>query len=188
MARPKSEGRRKAILDGACRTIAADGLSAPTALIAREAGISTGSLFTYFATKADLLNQLYVELTVETASAALQGLPRTAGLRRRTEHMWSGWLHWAAANPGKRRALAHLKLSDEITEESRLSGRRAMLGVAGLIEESRANGPMRDVQPALVIGFLNAMAETTVDFMIAEPTAADAHAAASFEAAWRMLS
>jgi AcrR family transcriptional regulator len=43
-------------MTAATRVIAAQGLSAPTAVIAREAGVANGSLFTYFETKADLIN------------------------------------------------------------------------------------------------------------------------------------
>jgi AcrR family transcriptional regulator len=58
----------------ATRTIVTHGLSAPTATIAQEAGVSNGSLFTYFETKADMSNQLYLELKAGMASAALEGL------------------------------------------------------------------------------------------------------------------
>jgi hypothetical protein len=46
---------RRASAPAAIRVIASQGLSAPTAVIAKEAGISNGPLFTYFKTKADLL-------------------------------------------------------------------------------------------------------------------------------------
>src|ERR1700722_13174654 len=59
MARPRSEDKRKALMAAATRVIVAQGLSAPTAVVAREAGVSNGSLFTYFDTKAELFNQLY---------------------------------------------------------------------------------------------------------------------------------
>ena len=65
MARPKSEDKRSAILGAATRVIVSEGLGAPTAMIAREAEVANGSLFTYFETKADLLNALYVELKGE---------------------------------------------------------------------------------------------------------------------------
>ena len=48
MARPKSDDKRDALVAAAARVIAAQGLSAPTAVIAKEAGVSNGSLFTYF--------------------------------------------------------------------------------------------------------------------------------------------
>jgi AcrR family transcriptional regulator len=70
MPRPKDEDERKAIMKAAIRVIAVQGLSAPTMKIAEEARVANGSLFTYFATKADLLNQLYLELTAGMVSAS----------------------------------------------------------------------------------------------------------------------
>ena len=81
MARPRNEERQSAILSAASRVIATQGLGAATAAIAKEAGVSNGSLFTYFETKADLLNQLYVELKTEMGSAALEALPTDGELR-----------------------------------------------------------------------------------------------------------
>src|ERR1700712_882639 len=105
MARPRSDEKRCAIMTAAIRIIAAQGLSAPTATIAKEAGVSNGSLFTYFETKADLLNQLYVELKAEMAAAGLDGLPTESDIRVQVFHMWSHWLRWATSCPEKRRTL-----------------------------------------------------------------------------------
>ena len=78
MPRPRSDEKRIAILEAATRVIVTQGLSAPTAGIAKEAGVANGSLFTYFETKTDLFNQLYLELKDEMASAAMKGLPGDA--------------------------------------------------------------------------------------------------------------
>ena len=99
VARPKSEDKRNAIMAAATRVIVTHGLSAPTALIAKEAGVPNGSLFTYFETKADLFNQLYLELKAGMASAALEGLPAEAELRDQMFHLWSNWMTWAVARP-----------------------------------------------------------------------------------------
>jgi AcrR family transcriptional regulator len=58
MARQKSDEKHSAILQAAIRVIDRQGLGAATAKIAAEAGVSKGSLFTYFPTKADLLSHL----------------------------------------------------------------------------------------------------------------------------------
>ena len=86
----------------ATRVIVTHGLSAPTAMIAQEAGVANGSLFTYFETKADLFNQLYLELKAGMASAALEGLPSRAKLRDQVFHIWSNWMGWAVSNPEQR--------------------------------------------------------------------------------------
>ena len=106
----------------AARVIAKRGLNATTALIAEEAGVSNGSLFTYFETKSELLNQLYVELKGEMAAAVLHGLPADRDVREQMAHVWAGWLGWAASHPDKRRALAQLSVLEEIGPKSREVG------------------------------------------------------------------
>lgn len=74
MARPKSEDKRKAILGAAMRVVAREGLGASTSDIAREAGVPHGSLFTYFGTKAELWNAVYVELREENGEGDAGGV------------------------------------------------------------------------------------------------------------------
>jgi AcrR family transcriptional regulator len=174
-------------MSAATRVIAAHGLAAATATIAGEAGVSNGSLFTYFGTKADLLNQLYIELKTEMGAAALEGLPRDSDDRSQLLHMWRNWARWATPCPDKRRALAHLSVSDDITSESRKIAHQAMFDVAALLERSRKNGALRNAPLGFVSALMSAMADTTMDFMIADPANADEHCRTAFEGLWRML-
>lgn len=187
MARPRSDDRRSAIMAAAIRVIASQGLGAPTATIAKEAGVSNGSLFTYFETKADLLNQLYVELKTEMAAAAVDELSTEHDIRQQVLHMWSHWMRWATSYPEKRRTLAHLGVSDDITSESQQTGHQTMAGIAKLLERSRENGPMRDAPLAFVVALMSALADTTSDFMIRDPANADHHCMTGFEALWRIV-
>jgi len=187
VARPRSDDKQHAILSAAIRTIALQGPAAATALIAKEAGVSNGSLFTYFETKADLLNRLYTDLKAEMAAAALDGLPAGGDLHGQLLHMWVHWLRWATSCPEKRRTLAHLDVSDEITPASRQAAHQKMMGVAELLEQSRQHGPMRDVPLAFMVGLLSALADTTTDFIIRDPVNADQHSRTGFDALWRMI-
>lgn len=187
MARPKSEDKRDALMAAATRVITAQGLSAPTAVIAREAGVSNGSLFTYFETKADLFNQLYLELKTGMAAASLEGLPVKAPLREQFSRMWSNWMRWATSNPDKRRALALLSVSDDIAPQTRAASHQAMAEVAGMLERARARGPMRDAPMEFVAAIMNSLAEATMDFMVNDPANADEHRRVGFDALCRML-
>ena len=166
MARPRSDEKQNAIMAAAVRVIAARGLGAATATIAEEAGVSNGSLFTYFETKAYLFNQLYLELKTEMATVALAGASERKDLRKKAFHVWSNLMRWATANPEKRRTLAQLAVSDEITSATRNEAHKAMSGVAGLMEQVRANGAMRNVPMDFVASIMNSIAEATMDFMI----------------------
>ncbi|MDQ0391275.1 TetR/AcrR family transcriptional regulator [Labrys monachus] len=187
MARPKSENKRDAIVAAAIEVIAAQGLSAPTATIANEAGIANGSLFIYFPTKTDLLNAVYVALKVEMSAAALDGLNVEQDVRQQLFLTWSNWLRWAATFPKKRRALALLGVSHEISPQSRAAGYQAMAGAMEVLERCRSDGPMRDSEIGFVASLVNALAEATIDFLVIDPKNADQHRIAGFEAMWRML-
>lgn len=187
MARPRSEDKRDAILSSAIQVIATQGLSAPTAIIAREAGVANGSLFNYFQTKAELLNQLYLELKAEMGSVALDGLPTDSDIKQQVFYMWTRWVGWATSYPDKRRTLTYLGVSDEITPASHQAASQALSGIAKLLERSRENGPMREAPLGFVVALMNSLAEATIDFMLQDPANADKHSKAGFDAMWRMI-
>ena len=187
MSRPRSQDRRTAILSAATHVIAAQGPGAATAAIAKEAGVSNGSLFLYFDTKATLLNELYVALKTEMGAAAIDGLPIESDAREQVLHMWNRWLHWATSFPQKRRALAHLAVSDDITAESHRIVSSAFSGIADLLERSRVNGPMREAPLDFVLALTSAIADATTDAMIRDPDQADDNGRIAFDVIWRML-
>jgi AcrR family transcriptional regulator len=186
MPRPRSDKKRSAILEAATRVIVTQGLSAPTMVIAKEAGVANGSLFTYFETKTDLFNQLYLELKMEMASGAIN-LPVEAEVREQFSQLWKKWMNWAISNPEKRRAIAQLSVSDEITPENRAAGHKIMAPVADLLERARAQGPMRKVSMGFLVALMNSVADATMDFMTQDPPNAKKHSKEGFDALWRML-
>lgn len=171
----------------AARVIVTHGLSAPTAMIAQEAGVANGTLFTYFETKAELFNQLYLELKTETAAVALKGLPEDAGLREQFFHIWSRWMNWAVLNPEKRRAMTQLDVYEEITSASREEGHRTMARFGELLKLGCESGPLRDAPKAFAVAIMSSMADATMDFMIADPENADQHCRTGFETFWRAI-
>jgi AcrR family transcriptional regulator len=187
MPRPRSEDRRNAILAAAARIIASDGLGAATAAIAKEAGVSNGSLFVYFDTKTTLVNELFVSLKTEMGGAAIDGIPLEAEPREQLLHMWDRWLDWATSFPEKRRALAQLTVSDEISAESHQAVGAGFSGMAEVLERGRADGPMRDAPLSFVLALLNAVAETTIDAIVRDPAHAEVNRGLGFEAMWRIL-
>jgi AcrR family transcriptional regulator len=188
MPRPRSDEKRSAILQAATRVIVMQGLGAPTAGIAKEAGVANGSLFTYFETKTDLFNHLYLELKAEMASATLKNHPVSAELHEQFFHAWQNWMNWALTNPHKRRALALLGVSDEISSQTRAAGHKTMASVAELLERVRVNGAMQKAPMDFVVALMNSVAEATMDFMTQDTAKAKKNNKEGFDALWRMLS
>src|ERR1700726_371394 len=108
MARPLSEEKRTAILEATAEVVAMLGVSAPTAKIAKEAGVAEGTLFTYFTNKDELLNQLYLELKLDLLDAMMTGYPAGKSLIVRNRHVWDRFIGWGSAHPLKRRAMRQL--------------------------------------------------------------------------------
>jgi AcrR family transcriptional regulator len=187
MARPRSDEKRIAILEATTRIIVSQGLSAPTAGIAKEAGVANGSLFTYFETKTVLFNDLYLEIKTEIASTILKNHPAGGDSREEFFQVWRNWMNWAVANPQKRKALTQLGVSDEITAETRMAGHKTMAPVAELLERARAHGPMQKTPKAFVGALMQSIAEATMDFMTQDPAHAQKHSKEGFDAMWRML-
>jgi AcrR family transcriptional regulator len=187
MPRPKSDEKRIAILEAATRVIVMQGLSAPTMGIAKEAGVANGSLFTYFDTKTDLFNHLYLELKKEMASATMKNFPLNAGLHEQLLQVWRNWVNWGVFNPEKRKALIQLGVFDEITPETRAAAQKTAAPVAEVLERGRTNGPMQKAPMAFILAIMNSVAETTIDFMTKDPANAKKHSKMGFDALWRML-
>lgn len=187
MARAKSEDKRSAILAAAVRVIARQGTGAPTAGIAKEAGVANGSLFTYFETKTVLFNELYLELKRDMLSAAMEGLPVGAEIRAQCLCAWRNWTQWAVGSPEKRKTLSVLGASDEISPATRQLGHEIMSSLASLLDKARAAGAMQSKPMPLVLALMNALAEATMDFMLHDPINAQQHCDTGFEALWRMI-
>jgi AcrR family transcriptional regulator len=81
------------------REIAESGLSVSTAKIAAGAGLAEGTMFRYFPSKSDLLNELYIELRTEMFLAMCAHFPHEADLRNRARHIWTEYLRWAMKRP-----------------------------------------------------------------------------------------
>lgn len=74
MARPKSEDKKQALLEAATAAFAQSGIAASTSAIARSAGVAEGTLFRYFATKDELLNELYLAIKLRLVRTMIAGL------------------------------------------------------------------------------------------------------------------
>jgi AcrR family transcriptional regulator len=185
MARPKSDDKRNAILAAAIAVFAERGLGAPTSAISKAAGVAEGTLFTYFSTKDELVNALYRELKLELADGMLSNFPRKKNLRSRLEHIWNGYVQWGVANPAQCKVLGQLQVSDALTEETKAAGSAPF---AEIQEMSCAAVEQRLLKNGLPLEFvtktLGALAQATMELMVANPAMADAYREYGFEMFW----
>jgi len=179
MARPLSEEKRDAILASATTLVATLGTGAATAKIARDAGLSEGTLFNYFANKDELLNQLYLEMT---------SYPSQASLRERSRHVWNNFIDWGAEHPMKRKAMRQLSVSERVTEQSRQQGNAAFGDINEMIEESLVDGALKGCSMTFAGGIFEALAETTLEFIARDPGRREHYKQSGFAFFWNGIS
>jgi AcrR family transcriptional regulator len=187
MARPRSEDKRSAILDAAAQVVAEYGVSAPTAKISKVAGVAEGTLFTYFATKDELLNHLYLALKSDLHESMMADYPAGQSLVDRGRHVWDCFVRWGSANPDKRKALRQLQVSDRVTDKTRKVMGDEFAEISGTLRECAAGGVLKDQSSAFIVAIMSAIAETTMEFISREPAHARRYTKVGFEAFWRAV-
>jgi AcrR family transcriptional regulator len=187
MARLKSPAKQHAILLAAVDEIAEVGLAAATAKIAARAGVATGTLFTYFTNKEELLSELYAELKNEVYSAINTDFPQQASLERRAWHIWSNFLNWAVKEPKKRKVLLQLTVSDLITPEARARVAAERGSIDATFEELEGRGALRELPHGFGAAAMSALQEVTMEFIAKQPRRRQQLSEDAFQLFWRAL-
>ncbi len=188
MARPKSEDKRNAILSAATRVFAERGLGAATSAISSTAGVAEGTLFTYFKTKDDLVNELYRWIKLELADAMMSGFPRKQSVRHRLQHIWDCFVKWGVANPVQRKVLTQLEVSGRLSLESKRAGSAPFLEIQTMAQDAIARHVFQDLPQEFVSAVMRVLAETTMEFMVSHPQAADKYRQLGFAVLWAGIS
>ncbi|WP_459616942.1 TetR/AcrR family transcriptional regulator [Bordetella sp. 2513F-2] len=187
MARPRSTDKQEAILHSAARVVAQAGVAAPTARIAKLAGIAEGTLFTYFPNKDALLNALYRHLKLDLRDAMMPGCPEGGSARDRLYHLWQGYVRWGAEHPEGFRAVMQLAVSERVGEEVRAECHQAYSLLRDVLEESVTSASLKAAPPLFASTLMGTMAETTIGLMTRDPANAAKYADAGFHAYWNAI-
>ena len=154
---------------GAIATVAEVGIGASTWAIAKHAGVSEGTVFTYFPTKDDLLNEVYVEIRTSRANAVAAEFPRRASLDKRLRHLWTASLAWAIANASAHRALSQLVVWNGLAEESIKRGDAANPRLFELMRDAKERAYFRDLPDDVLFAVADALQKMTIDLTLRQP-------------------
>lgn len=185
MVRPKLGDKRTAILEKAATLFGERGLvSTPTSAISNAAGIAEGTLFTYFKTKDELINELYLYLKGELAQAMLSGFPAKGSVKLRLRYAWDHYVGWGAANPLRSKAIAQLLSSGKLTPQSRRLGLAPFAVIYKALETGIKQGELSPYPLDFIAAMFGAQAEATMAFMPRGKKAGHDYCASGFEMFW----
>jgi len=155
MTRTLSVERRALILDCALRLFAAKGVTTTsTAEIARAAGIAAGTLFLYFGTKQELLDELVLRIAVDQAESVRSRLSPLLTAREAFGEIWHGSVRWFLAHPEAFQYQQQVRdtgmISDAAIQDSALS----LSYYFDAVQKGLAEASIKPYPAALIGGFL----------------------------------
>jgi AcrR family transcriptional regulator len=186
LARPRSDKKRKAILDAAVEIFADRGIAhAPTSAISCAAGVAEGTLFTYFKTKDELLNELYREMRNEI-DREMADFPFSADVRTRLRFVWDRFLDLAKKHPKRLKVQQQLRGSGRLLKNAEAPNMviTELLRAAG---EGAKLGQLDNASPEYLVLMFRAQAEATAEFMAAHREWEVESRELGFKLVWRAL-
>ena len=154
--------RQKQIIAAAIPLLLDEGVSVPTARIAKVAGVSNGTLFNAFPTKQDLIDAIYRK----TKTDMLTHWPDPEGRpldRAQARANWDAYLSWARHAPQDHKVMHLLKdaglASPDVTAEI-----DALLAPHGRpLQEAFASGAIRGPSVGYVSDLIFAQIDLVID-------------------------
>lgn len=96
----QKEDKRSALLQAALELFAENGFNgSPTALIAKRAGVASGTLFFHFKNKEELIHELFRQIRARIDKNVLESLQARLPVRERFIQAFSRLLHYFLENP-----------------------------------------------------------------------------------------
>lgn len=183
MAARKIQDKEKAILEAAITVFAERGFwNTPTSLISKTAGVAEGTLFNYFATKDDLIQQVYLETKREMAAYLLDGLPATSTTYERVRHIWNRNIEWGLQHPAKFKVVHQINESFPLTDAIRAQATEPFAFLKELAQASITQGEIQAYPTAYLAAVMDTLSIMTIQFIATSGD--ETYKAIGFEILW----
>jgi AcrR family transcriptional regulator len=150
--RQPSPERRCAILDAALSLFTDRGFHGTNVpSVASEAGVGAGTIYRYFESKSDLVNELYQNWKRELGEALMTDFPVDKPPREQFAEFWCRASGFAQTNPTALQFLETHNHADYLNEESREVERQLLQGIYGLLEQLRDQQVVKDMDPSVLM-------------------------------------
>ena len=161
--KPKDDDKLEAIAAAAFALVEETGLSGLTiANVARKAGIATGTLYVYYASKEDLINDLFRRCKIATAGRLLEGFEAPAPFRSRARLLWRNGLQNRLEHYAEAVFQQQYVNSQWCSEANRLLSSSLMRDAFDFVEEGKAQEILKDAPTALILAlFMGSIHETS---------------------------
>ncbi|KUI99162.1 TetR/AcrR family transcriptional regulator [Vibrio sp. MEBiC08052] len=137
------------IIEAAIRLFAQDGVGVTTAAIAKEAGVSNGTLFNHFETKQMLIDDVYLFIRRNMADVILSHVDFSASVLDVCFTQWITFAHWSYDHLTEYRALDVLNSSQLLGESARQDAEELWEPMLEKLKDAQACGTLDPISPEL---------------------------------------
>ncbi|NRF65941.1 TetR/AcrR family transcriptional regulator [Aquincola sp. S2] len=160
--KPKDEKKVEAIAAAVYRLAAGKGLAAVTlADIAREAGVATSTLYVYYKSREDLLDDVYQKAKTATVTRYASDDDPKASLKARVRRIWNNIVDNRIENRQQVAFLEQYYHSELLSETSRALGQRMSAPFIELLVAGQRSEQLKTVPPALLAAAVMGLARET---------------------------
>jgi AcrR family transcriptional regulator len=150
----KSKIKRTALLSATLSLVNNGGIQgASMAKVAKVANVSPATIYLYFESKQDLVNQLYLDVKTTFAEAAFQGYEQDAAVKDSFERIWFNMSSFKLEYKEEASFLSQCDNTPMIDEKTREEGLLHLTPLFDLWIRGKNEGIIKDISPYLLYAY-----------------------------------
>jgi len=170
MVRTLRPEKREAFLESALKLFVANGVqNTSTAEIAQEAGTAAGTLFLYFPTKQDLINELVLTIGKQQSDNIKSRLEPSLSARELFFTIWSGAVGWFLDHMEAYQYIQQVRDSGMVAESVVQESNKFFDFYYAAIQKGLQEGAIKPYPPDVIGGFLYYDIVAVVNILRAQP-------------------
>lgn len=158
-----------------------------TSKIAKEAGVSNGTLFHHFNTKEDLVSRLYLKCKEDYRDYLLSHMENQTTSKARIKQFWFTCLQWGFANQDTVTFFMMFSNSPYIDKLSKEEASRNFCFISQLFQEAIENETLIDVDPSLIMNQMFAALYAFALYVKDNPNQLEKYRDLAFNMWWRSV-
>ena len=150
----KSIDKRKALLSATLSLVNNGGIQgASMAKVAKVANVSPATIYLYFESKQDLVNQLYLDVKASFAEAAFNGYEQNMAVKESFESIWYNMSRFKLEHKEEASFLSQCDNTPMIDEKTRQEGLVQLTPLFDLWGRGKSEGIIKDISPYLLYAY-----------------------------------
>lgn len=173
MKRPPPEAIKERIRNGLVHVVARGGIGGTSiGAVAKEAGVSAGTIYLHFEDKADLLQKVYLQIKTEF-HGIMVAAKQEADSKAMIQRMWRDMFQFTTAHPLDFLFIEYAGAAQVLTKEQTRNVANFQVEIAAMLQRAIDDGTLAKmpvttvitllVAPAMHLARMNALNNTPID-------------------------